>query len=138
MAKKRFNISSTLKKNTAEAAPQLAKKIPLKKKEKDLEEVKEKVEEIHNEPKAKIKETEAKIETPIIKETPKVPTQTISRAASKAKPKPVPEKVKLVRMTIDTPDQMHKQLKVKSVMAGISMRNYILKLIEKDLKKGGY
>lgn len=136
MAKKRFNISSTLKKNTAEAAPQLAKKIPLKKKEKDLEEVKEKVEEIHSNPVTEIKEAIAKVEAPAIKETPKAPTKSRSRAA--VKPKAEPEKVKLVRMTIDTPDQMHKQLKVKSVMAGISMRDYILKLIEKDLKKGGY
>ncbi len=44
MAKKKFNISSTLNKNKE---TKLADKIPLRKTSKDIEEVKEKVEEIH-------------------------------------------------------------------------------------------
>jgi len=46
MAKKKFNISSTLKKNKKEEV-ELAKKIPLKKTSKNIDEVKEKVEAIH-------------------------------------------------------------------------------------------
>ena len=43
-------------------------------------------------------------------------------------------KEKLVRMTIDTPESMHKALKIKSIERGISLRDYILRLIEKELK----
>jgi hypothetical protein len=47
MAKKKFNISSTLKKNSKTEEVKLAPKIPLKKTTKDPEEVKTKVDEIH-------------------------------------------------------------------------------------------
>ena len=123
MAKKRFNVSSTLKKKEAPAV-ELAKPIPLKKTEKNLEEVKEAVEEIHE---------------PVVQPTPAPeiakPAPTKTRAKRTAK-KSVPETPqKLVRLTIDTPEEMHKQLKVKAVLSGISMRDFILKLIEKELKK---
>ena len=136
MAKKKFNISSTLKKNTAEPVPTLAKKIPLKKNEKDLDEVKEKVAEIHAEEAEVVKAETLEVveEKPIVEAIP-VAAPVKSRTSSRTKKVAEPEKVKLVRLTIDTPEPMHKELKVKAVLAGISMRDYILKLIEKDLKK---
>ncbi len=106
MAKKRFDISSTLKKNKE---PQLSEKIPLKKTIKDPEIVKNKVEKIH---------------------APEAPPPV-----SPPSPPPPPEKEKLVRMTIDTPELMHKRLKIKTIEKGLSIRDYILRLIENDLKK---
>lgn len=113
MAKKRFNISSTLNKNQE---TKLAEKIPLKKSAKDLETVKEKVEEIHK-------------EEPPKRVAPVKASQPVKKQAKKEIPKE-----KLVRMTIDTPEAMHKALKIKSIERGISLRDYILRLIEKELK----
>jgi len=113
MAKKKFNISSTLNKNKE---TKLAARVPLKKTTKDLEEVKEKVEQIHP-------------------EEPQVAAKAPSPKAKVVKAKKVvEEKVKLVRMTIDTPEDMHKRLKIKSIERGISLRDYVLKLIERELK----
>lgn len=132
MAKKKFNISSTLKKNTKAEEVKLAPKIPLKKSTKDPEEVKTKVDEIHSD---EVKTTTVKKEiakTPTVKATPAEPT---TPAPKPRKPKVV-EKGRMVRMTIDTPEEMHLQLKIKSIQTRMSMRDYVLKLIEKDLKKG--
>ena len=41
---------------------------------------------------------------------------------------------KLVRLTIDTPEGMHRKLKIRSIESGLSMRDYVLRLIEKSLK----
>jgi len=41
---------------------------------------------------------------------------------------------KLVRLTIDTPESMHRKLKIRSIESGLSMRDYVLRLIEKSLK----
>jgi predicted HicB family RNase H-like nuclease len=114
MAKKKFNISSTLNKNQE---TKLAEKIPLKKTTKDLEEVKEKVEKIH-------------VEEP---KSPVSPDKT-KKVKNNPAPKKVIEKEKLVRMTIDTPEGMHKKLKIKAIERGISLRDYILLLITKELK----
>lgn len=124
MAKKKFNISSTLKKNKKEEV-ELAAKVPLKKVTKDPEEIKERVEEIHadeviNEPKTTVEEP--------------APVKEPSKPKSRKVTKPIKER--MVRMTIDTPEEMHLQLKIKSIQARTSMREYVLKLIEKDLKKG--
>ncbi len=133
MAKKKFNISSTLKKNSKEEEVKLAPKIPLKKTVKDPEEVKSKVDEIHGE------KTE-KEETSPISEVEQQAEEVSPKP--KAKPKTAPkkeapaEKGRMVRMTIDTPEEIHLQLKIKSIQTRMSMRDYVLKLIEKDLKKG--
>ena len=114
MAKKTFDISGTLNKNKS---PQLPDKVPLKKTSKDTEVINAQVEQLHQPP------TEA---------AAKVPKASKSRSRSK----PVaPEKEKLVRLTIDTPEQMHKRLKIRAIEKGISMRDYILQLLEKELKK---
>ncbi len=134
MAKKKFNISSTLKKNSKVEEVKLAPKIPLKKTTKDPEEVKTKVEEIHAE---ENKKPVAKKETPTAPEktTPPEPIEAPKLAPKAKKAKPA-EKGRMVRMTIDTPEEMHLQLKIKSIQTRMSMRDYVLKLIEKDLKKG--
>jgi len=132
MAKKKFNISSTLKKNKEEIPP-LAKKVPLKKRTKNVEEIKEKVEAIHKE--------EQIVPPPIVEEksVPKaVPVQKqkpIAKIPAKPKPKKTTASTpKLVRLTIDTPAEMHKRLKIEAIESGMSMREYILRLLEKSLK----
>jgi len=124
MAKKKFNISSTLKKNKKDEV-ELAAKVPLKKIKKDPDEIKEKVEEIHADEKSSKTNPIVEESTPV-KETPKPKTKKVAK----------PIKERMVRMTIDTPEEMHLQLKIKSIQARTSMRDYVLKLIEKDLKKG--
>ena len=127
MAKKSFNISSTLSKNKLEKepTPELAKKIPLPKKPKDVEELKEKVEAVH---------AGNSNPTPVVTKVPEQPKVVKPRKKTVTQLKEEqPEK--LVRLTIDTPEVMHKRLKIKSIEMGISMRDYILRLIEKDLAK---
>lgn len=127
MAKKKFNVSSTLGKNKpVTPEPELAPKIPLRKNTKDLDDVKEKVESLH------VQKTESpaiveKKPQPVAKKQPNSRTQLVKKEEEK------PEK--LVRLTIDTPAEMHTRLKVKAVLSGISMRDYILRLLEKELKK---
>lgn len=133
MAKKSFNISSTLKKNSPEI--QLAPKIDLKKTVKNPEEILEKVNEIHD-----ISEVlEGKIDTPALaEETPVkeevfVPTAKKAKAKKKKVEEPIEEKI--TRLTIDTPSSMHKKLKIRCIEKGVSMRDLILKLIEKEISK---
>ena len=115
MAKKSFNISSTLSKNQE---PKLAEKIPLKKKTKDVTEVAKKVAMIHQED-SQASEGSAQVDKPAAKK----------KAAPKVKAKPE----KLVRLTIDTPASIHRKLKIRSIEKGLSMRDYILRLLEKEL-----
>lgn len=133
MAKKKFNVTSTLGKNkVSPPEPSLAPKIPLRKNAKDLDEVKEKVESLHPTEKSATKPVpQTKNSTPAAKEKPNSRTQY-----RKKTPQKPAEPEKLVRLTIDTPAEMHTRLKVKAVLSGISMRDYILKLLEKELKKG--
>lgn len=120
MAKKSFNISSTLSKNKD---AQLAPKIPLPKKSKDLEEVEKKVARIHKED----------LQAKEVKKERKSSTATSKKQVAKAvKAKAIPEK--LVRLTIDTPVEMHRKLKIQSVERGVSMRDYILQLLAKELR----
>jgi len=133
MAKKKFNISSTLKKNNKAEEVKLAPKTPLKKTVKDPEVIKTKVDEIHG-------KTIDKVE---VETTPaaEIDSPTIEAPKPKAKPKATKkeasaEKGRMVRMTIDTPEEMHLQLKIKSIQTRMSMRDYVLRLIERDLKKG--
>lgn len=128
MAKKKFNISSTLKKNTKIEEVKLAPKIPLKKTTKDPEEVKTKVDEIHA----------TEVQKPVVKKETTKTTQPEPEVKStpKSRKLKVVERGRMVRMTIDTPEEMHLQLKIKSIQSRMSMRDYVLKLIEKDLKKG--
>lgn len=133
MAKKSFDIKSTLKKNSTIELP---KRIPLKKTEKDLTEVNEKIAIIHDEkPVAAIAQEPAPVAT--IKDDPVVDPGPRTKNQDKPKKKPASKKsntaIKNVRMTIDTPSDMHIKLKIKSIENSMSLRDYVLMLIEKDL-----
>ena len=54
----------------------------------------------------------------------------------KAKKKTVTNKKDLVRITVDLHKPMHKKIKIKALHQETSIRDYIIGLIEKDLKKG--
>ena len=121
MAKKTFDISGTLNKNKS---PQLPDKVPLKKTSKDTEVKKAQVEQIH----------QPTVEPPVDTTANSSKAPPASKNRSRSKPV-APEKEKLVRLTIDTPERMHKRLKIRAIEKGISMRDYILQLLEKELKK---
>ncbi len=114
MAKKSFDISSTLNKNKT----QLADKIPLKKSAVNTEEVRAKVDRLHGD---EAKKTKAPV---------KPKTKATKKSVEKSD-----KKLKLVRLTIDTPEGMHKKLKIRAIEKGISMRDYILQLLEKELNR---
>ena len=145
MAKKNFNVTSTLgKAKISNPEPELSSKIELRKNTKNLEDVKEKVDSLHSaeitpvqklttEVAATPEKVVAQVAIPVEEE--KIKPNSRTRYSKKEQEKPV-ESEKLVRLTIDTPAEMHTKLKVKSVLSGISMRDYILQLLEKELKKG--
>lgn len=147
MAKKKFGLSSTLSKNKEEAT--LPKKVPLTKSSKDLNDVKEKVEALHSEkpvevievPKAEEKSipeslaTEIEVEAaalsvPSIEEV-KEEVVKVKKAAPKKKAEKKPER--MVRITVDTPKSMHVRLKIKAIEEDITIRDYVIGLIKKDL-----
>ncbi|MEM6967150.1 MAG: hypothetical protein AAF573_20475 [Bacteroidota bacterium] len=140
MAKKKFNISSTLNKNKKEDSIELAPKVPLKKVEKDPEAIKSKVEKIH----ASESKKDADEKDQSLHQSEKVSSQDVESATDKPRSATKPSRKKatkivkprIVRMTIDTPEDIHLQLKIKSIQSRMTMKDYVLRLIEKDLKKG--
>ncbi|MFT6148582.1 MAG: hypothetical protein ACJAUH_001268 [Saprospiraceae bacterium] len=149
MAKKKFGLSSTLNKNKLEE-PVLPKKIPLTKSSKDLKDVKEKVEALHE---AAVRVID-KVEEPLIELTLNVEDENIGKIVrvvqdvskaevvevveKKAKVpkvrKAIPEKPeRMVRITVDTPKTMHVKLKIKAIEHDITIRDYVIGLIKDDL-----
>ena len=117
MSKLKNNLRDTLMRNQTPQNPivELADKIPLRKNEKNTEKVLEKVNEIHQ------------VEEPFVPfSEPPTPEE---------KPEMVvdAEKTRLVRISLDTPALLHRQLKVKAIQQGLSIRDYLLELINKDL-----
>ena len=159
MAKKKFGLSSTLNKNKAEE-PTLPQKVPLIRTEKNLEEVKEKVEAIHEPILSIVNESVIDIpvktqdeqdEQPVSKSVELEPTM-IAALVSELLPEPVNQSVvvevskvrkttktadkkpdRMVRITVDTPRSMHVKLKIKAIEQDITIRDYIINLIKKDL-----
>ena len=151
MAKKKFGLSSTLNKNKLEE-PILPKKIPLTKSSKDLKDVKEKVEALHDA--AGAVRVIDKVEEPLIELTLNVEDENIGKIVrtvqdvSKAEVVEVVEKKakvpkvkkaisekpeRMVRITVDTPKTMHVKLKIKAIEHDITIRDYVIGLIKDDL-----
>ena len=134
MAKKNFNISSTLKKNKQETA--LPKKVELKKTTKDIDLVKETVEQLHStEPVSKdvkpVVKEESKEE--IITETKKVAPKRTTRAKSVKPEKRKVDKSELKRLTVIMPKEIHRRLKIKAINLDSTLNDYIVGLIKDDL-----
>lgn len=115
MAKKRLNLRSTMTKNKDTELP---KKIELKRSTKNIDEVKEKVEAIH-------------IEEQAIPKPTSPPTKSKARKSKKTL---TTDKDEIVRITIDLPKDLHKKLKIHAVMNEITIRNYVVSLLQKSLK----
>jgi hypothetical protein len=150
MAKKKFGLSSTLNKNKMEE-PVLPPKVPLIRSSKNIEAVKEKVEALH-EPAPKLSMVEepfveisvnvqdedlgkvvqavqkiSKAEVVEVVEKQKAPPKATKKAAAPKKPE------RMVRITVDTPKFMHVKLKIKAIENDITIRDYVIDLIERDL-----
>ena len=131
MAKKKFGLSSTLNKNKAEE-PTLPQKVPLTRSSKNLEAVKEKVEALHDE-KAPVVENkvaevvEVPVKVEVVPETPKPAKKVTPKKKTEKKPE------RMVRITVDTPKSMHVKLKIKAIEEDITIRDYVIGLIKKDL-----
>ncbi len=62
---------------------------------------------------------------------------------SKSKPKQTPQKtviaepqpMRLVRVTVDVPEDLHEKLKIKMILSKQTIKDYLLNFIEKDLAK---
>ncbi|MFK7947043.1 MAG: hypothetical protein AB8G11_05590 [Saprospiraceae bacterium] len=148
MAKKKFGLSSTLNKNSKTEEPSLPKKRPLGRSKKNIEEVKEKVEAIHEKPLGRVEE-------PVVEMTVKVKDENMMEMVKKVQPyaednvvvieekktkrkytkkNPTPPKQeRMVRITVDTPKSMHIKLKIKAIENDITIRDYVIGLIKDDL-----
>ncbi|MGK0389194.1 MAG: hypothetical protein ACI94Y_001934 [Maribacter sp.] len=114
MAKKRLNLRSTMTKNQDTELP---KKIELKRSTKNIDEVKEKVEAIH-------------VEEQVVPKATPLPTKNRARKSKKVL---TTDKDEIVRITIDLPKDLHKKLKIHAVMNEVTIRNYVVGLLQKSL-----
>ena len=106
MAKKQFDISATMKKNTPPTASELPKKVELKKTNKDLDLVEKTVENMH----------------------------TIAPKAAKAKPtKRKVDNSEVKRLTVTMAKEIHRKLKITAINEDSTLNDYIVNLIRKDL-----
>ena len=66
--------------------------------------------------------------------------------ASPLKPKQTPKKsviaepqpMRLVRVTVDVPEDLHEKLKIKMILSKQTIKDYLLNFIEKDLAKSDF
>lgn len=133
MAKKNFNISSTLKKNKPE--PTLPKKVELKKTTKDIDLVKETVEKLHTEEAVVKEEIKSIVEEQSVKEEVVEPKKTTPRRRAKTE-KTMKRKIdtmEVKRMTVIMPKEVHRRLKIKAINLDSTLNDYIVGLIKDDL-----
>jgi hypothetical protein len=141
MAKKKFGLSSTLNKNKVEEAV-LPAKIPLTRSSKNVEAVKEKVEALHERELNIVEEPVIEISVNVQDEDLEKIVRGVQETAQvvevvekqKTKPKATLKKPeRMVRITVDTPKSMHVKLKIKAIEHDITIRDYVIDLIERDL-----
>lgn len=148
MAKKKFGLSSTLNKNKSEE-PSLPKRVPLTRSKKNLEEVAEKVEAIHDKPLGMVEEPTVEITVDVkdedmmkvvekVREVTKAEVIEIATKPKKTKKAPtkkstIKQPERMVRITVDTPRSIHVKLKIKAIEQDITIRDYIIGLIKDDL-----
>ena len=66
--------------------------------------------------------------------------------APQSKPKQAPQKtviaepqpMRLVRVTVDVPEDLHEKLKIKMILSKQTIKDYLLNFIEKDLAKSDF
>lgn len=67
-------------------------------------------------------------------------TQKVEQVSEKLHTKvqvPKEEKVRLQKMTIEIPKDLHTKIKIKAAQEGKKMKEYIIELVEKDLEAKG-
>lgn len=140
---KSFNITPTLKKN-AVTEPTLTAKTTFKKTLKDVEVIKEKVEKIHQDEieTAAISRAvgeEIVEEIPVETITPTVIEKPVKAAAKATAKKARTQNATTVlsedskRMTVVMPKETHRLLKIKAINGEITLNEFIVNLIEKNL-----
>ena len=137
MAKQKVNLRDTLQRNKQPQA-ELAPKVTLKKTDKDLEKISEKVDLIHNET-----HQTPQVEDPqlpfvmLVTEMKPNPFEGFDPNAPSIEQAPLlpPSTARLVRISLDTPKEVHLQLKIKAARRGQTIREYLLDLIDTDLSK---
>jgi hypothetical protein len=72
-------------------------------------------------------------------------TKAEPKAAPKITVKPAlktiieePANIKMVRVTIDIPENIHEKMKIKMILSKQTIKQYLLDFIEKDLAKNDY
>ena len=68
---------------------------------------------------------------------PEAPQSKPKQAAQKtviAEPQPM----RLVRVTVDVPEDLHEKLKIKMILSKQTIKDYLLNFIEKDLAKSDF
>lgn len=135
MAGRKFGLSGTLNRNKKEVAEdlELPKKIELPKKSKNIEKVQEKVETLHQE------ETRAlpKAAPKTVAKKPRTTKGTTKPSAKKTIAKKSTRKTVKdsdMRLTFDIPRSLHKKLKIKAITNEVTIKDYLIGLIEKELK----
>lgn len=95
-----------------------------------------KKDQVSTEPEEKIEEAVASIHTAAETEEPPAEKKEVkSKASNTRRKKEPPKEVETKRVTIDIPSDLHKQLKVRGVMEGFSIKDYFLDLLVKDMAK---
>jgi hypothetical protein len=84
-------------------------------------------------PMAKVKETKPAVQKTIKKTATKTPVKTVRKNVEP----PFIEK-RLVRVTIDIPEDVHEKLKIKMILTKQTIKEYILNFIERDISKSDF
>jgi hypothetical protein len=74
-------------------------------------------------------------------EKPKTETKAAPKKTVKPAPKTIieePANVKMVRVTIDIPENIHEKMKIKMILSKQTIKQYLLDFIEKDLAKSDF
>jgi len=74
----------------------------------------------------------------IVKKEAEVDDAAVKKIHEKKKEKPAPPppvKEPIVRITVDVFKSMHRAIKIRAMDNDVTIRDYIIKLVEKDLKK---
>ncbi len=74
-------------------------------------------------------------------EKPKAEAKATPKKTAKPAPKTIieePANVKMVRVTIDIPENTHEKMKIKMILSKQTIKQYLLDFIEKDLAKSDF
>ena len=94
----------------------------------------EKIHQVEQQPVRTTSTPVAKVSAPTSNKAAVTPTST-KQAAKKKATKTKVQKKDLVRITVDVLKPLHKRIKIKALNQEMTIRDYIINLVEADLKK---